>query len=55
MAQLSDEQIRVIQLSFFEERTHSEIAEHLRIPLGTVKSRLRLALARLLTLLGQIS
>jgi RNA polymerase sigma-70 factor (ECF subfamily) len=55
MAELSDEQIRVIQLSFFEEKTHSEIAEHLRIPLGTVKSRLRLALARLRTLLGQIS
>ena len=55
MAQLSDEQMRVIELSFFEERTHSEIAEHLQIPLGTVKSRLRLALARLRTLLGQIS
>lgn len=55
IAQLSDEQMRVIQLSFFEQKTHSEIAEHLQIPLGTVKSRLRLALARLRTLLGQMS
>jgi RNA polymerase sigma-70 factor (ECF subfamily) len=55
MAQLSDEQMRAIQLSFFEQKTHSEIAEHLQIPLGTVKSRLRLALARLRALLGQMS
>ena len=53
MAQLSDEQMRVIELSFFEEKTHSEIAEHLQIPLGTVKSRSRLALARLRALLGR--
>jgi RNA polymerase sigma-70 factor (ECF subfamily) len=55
MAQLSDEQMRVIRLAFIEEKTHSEIAEQLQIPLGTVKSRLRLALARLHALLGQIS
>ena len=55
MAQLSDEQMRAIQLSFFEQKTDSEIAEHLQIPLGTVKSRLRLALARLRALLGQMS
>ena len=55
MAQLSDEQMRTIQLSFFEQKTHSEIAENLQIPLGTVKSRLRLALARLRALLGQMS
>ena len=55
MAQLSDEQLRVIELSFFEEKTHSEIAEHLQIPIGTVKSRSRLALARLRALLGGMS
>jgi RNA polymerase sigma-70 factor (ECF subfamily) len=55
MAHLPDEQIRAIELSFFEERTHSEIAEHLRIPLGTVKSRLRLALSRLRALLSEMS
>jgi RNA polymerase sigma-70 factor, ECF subfamily len=55
MAQLSDEQMHVIELFFFEEKTHSEIAEHLKIPLGTVKSRLRLAMARLRALLEQAS
>lgn len=55
MAQLSDEQIRVVELSFFEEKAHAEIADLLKIPLGTVKSRLRLAMARLRTLLGDLS
>lgn len=55
MAQLSDEQMHVIELFFFKEKTHSEIAEHLKIPLGTVKSRLRLAIARLRALLEQAS
>jgi RNA polymerase sigma-70 factor (ECF subfamily) len=52
MAQLSSEQLRVIELSLFEDKPHREIAELLRLPLGTVKSRLRLAVARLRTLLG---
>ena len=38
---------RVVRLSFFEERAHPEIAAHLALPLGTVKSRLRLALNKL--------
>ena len=37
MGQLSNEQLRVIELSFFAEKAHAEIAEQLRIPLGTVK------------------
>ncbi len=55
MAQLSNEQLRVIELSFFEDKPHGEIAELLQIPLGTVKSRLRLAIGRLRALLGDIS
>jgi RNA polymerase sigma-70 factor (ECF subfamily) len=55
LAQLSGEQLRVIELSFFEEKAHGEIAEQLQIPLGTVKSRSRLAIARLRTLLGDMS
>ncbi|HEX5845126.1 MAG: sigma-70 family RNA polymerase sigma factor [Rhodoplanes sp.] len=55
MAQLSNEQLRVVELSFFEDKPHGEIAELLQIPLGTVKSRLRLAIARLRALLGDIS
>lgn len=44
---LPDEQARVVELSFFEGHPHAEIAARLGIPLGTVKSRLRLAMARL--------
>jgi RNA polymerase sigma-70 factor (ECF subfamily) len=47
MTGLSSEQVEVVRLSFFEDRPHSEIAEKLGLPLGTVKSRLRLAFARL--------
>lgn len=50
---LSDEQKRVVELSFYKEKAHAEIAELLKIPLGTVKSRLRLAMNRLRTLLGE--
>ncbi len=55
LAQLPQEQLRVVELSFFEEQAHAEIAQTLRIPLGTVKSRLRLAMARLRGLLGDFS
>jgi RNA polymerase sigma-70 factor (ECF subfamily) len=48
---LSREQLTVVRLSFFEDRPHSEIAEVLSIPIGTVKSRLRLAMGRLRDLL----
>ena len=51
MASLPGEQRKVIEMSFFEEKPHSEIAEELRIPLGTVKSRARLAMKRLRSLL----
>ncbi|CCD88506.1 Putative RNA polymerase sigma factor [Bradyrhizobium sp. ORS 285] len=48
---LSVEQSTVIRLSFIEERPHSEIAAVLGLPLGTVKSRIRLAMNRLRDLL----
>jgi RNA polymerase sigma-70 factor, ECF subfamily len=55
LAALSDEQMRVVELSFYQEKAHAEIAQILGIPLGTVKSRLRLAMARLRNLLGELS
>ena len=55
LAELSEEQMRVIELSFYEEKAHAEIAQILEIPLGTVKSRLRLATNRLRNLLGEMS
>jgi RNA polymerase sigma-70 factor (ECF subfamily) len=51
---LNPDQKRVVQLSFFENRSHSEIAETLGIPMGTVKSRIRLAFQRLRDLLGEL-
>lgn len=49
---LPGEQATVVRLAFFEDKPHSEIADELALPLGTVKSRLRLALRRLASLLG---
>jgi RNA polymerase sigma-70 factor, ECF subfamily len=47
LAALPVEQREVVQLAYFEGGTHSEIAERLGIPVGTVKTRLRLAYGRL--------
>jgi len=47
LLRLSEEQSTVIRMSFIEERPHGEIAERLGLPLGTVKSRIRLAVGRL--------
>ena len=49
--QLPTEQARLLRIFYFEEKPHSVIAEELGLPLGTVKSRLRLALAKLRVLL----
>jgi RNA polymerase sigma factor (sigma-70 family) len=46
---LPPEQTRLLQLAFFSEMSHRDIAEKEQLPLGTVKSRIRLALARLKT------
>ena len=47
LAELPSEQSLVLRLSFFEERPHAVIARELGIPLGTVKSRIRLAVSQL--------
>ncbi|MGC8468494.1 MAG: sigma-70 family RNA polymerase sigma factor [Acetobacteraceae bacterium] len=53
LANLPEEQALVVRLSFFKEKPHQEIGRELGIPLGTVKSRLRLAMARLRAALGE--
>jgi RNA polymerase sigma-70 factor (ECF subfamily) len=47
LAGLPEEQQAVVRLAYFEGLTQSEIAARLDIPLGTVKTRLRLAFGRL--------
>jgi RNA polymerase sigma-70 factor (ECF subfamily) len=37
----------VLELGYFDGFSHSEIATRLDVPLGTVKSRIRLALGKL--------
>ncbi len=50
---LPEEQRKVVRLSFFDDAPHAQIAKSLGIPLGTVKSRLRLAIVRLKSLLDE--
>jgi RNA polymerase sigma-70 factor, ECF subfamily len=47
LAGLPREQAQMIELSFLADKPHGAIAEELGLPLGTVKSRIRLAMARL--------
>jgi RNA polymerase sigma-70 factor (ECF subfamily) len=44
---LPREQSEMLRLAFFEDLSHGEIARRLQLPLGTVKSRVRLAIMRL--------
>jgi RNA polymerase sigma-70 factor, ECF subfamily len=47
LAELPAEQADIIRLSFVDDLSQSEIADRLRLPLGTVKSRMRLAYDKL--------
>ncbi len=49
MQTLPADQTHLLQLAFFSDLSHREIADREKLPLGTVKSRIRLALARLRT------
>ncbi|HWU61340.1 MAG TPA: sigma-70 family RNA polymerase sigma factor [Ensifer sp.] len=52
LVKLPPEQADLLRLSFYEEISHSAIAERMNLPLGTVKSRIRLAFSRLREILG---
>jgi RNA polymerase sigma-70 factor (ECF subfamily) len=50
---LPAEQLKVIELAYFGGLTHSEIAEALGMPLGTVKGRMRLAMEKIRATLAE--
>jgi len=52
LSALPDEQRQVLHLAFFEDKPHAEVAAELNLPLGTVKSRIRLAMKRMRAELG---
>lgn len=51
IADLPAEQASLLAMAFFEDKSHRAIAAETRLPLGTVKSRIRLALGRLRALM----
>jgi RNA polymerase sigma factor (sigma-70 family) len=51
---LPDEEREVLRLSHFEGLSHAEIAEHMGVPIGTVKSRSHRGHQRLIEMLGHI-
>ncbi|MDP7296077.1 MAG: sigma-70 family RNA polymerase sigma factor [Gammaproteobacteria bacterium] len=54
LSRLPEEQQAVIVLSFIQGLAHGEIAQHLDLPLGTVKSRIRLAFKHMRGELGEV-
>ncbi|WP_424768241.1 RNA polymerase sigma factor [Paenibacillus sp. sgz302251] len=52
--QLNDDQRQVLDLIYYQGYTHQEVSENKGIPLGTVKSRIRLAMKHLKDRLGDL-
>ncbi|MGH2978085.1 MAG: RNA polymerase sigma factor [Solirubrobacterales bacterium] len=50
---LPEDQLKVVQLAYFGGLSHSEIAEVLGMPLGTVKGRMRLAMEKMRAALAE--
>ena len=53
MSRLTQDQRLLVQLTFYEDMSHSRIAQELKMPLGTVKTKLRRAAASLRVLLEE--
>lgn len=55
LAELSPEHLDVLRMAYFDDLSQTQIAAKLDLPLGTVKSRVRLGIARLRALLDDAS
>lgn len=53
VARLPETQSQLLRLAYFEDKSHGVIAEELDLPLGTVKSRIRLAMHKLRQMLKE--
>lgn len=53
LEQLPEEQARVLLMTYVEGKSHREIARELALPVGTVKSRIRLGFQRMQSLMDQ--
>jgi RNA polymerase sigma-70 factor, ECF subfamily len=53
LGELPDDQRKVIELAYFGGFTHSQIADMLSLPSGTVKGRMRLGLTKMRMALGE--
>jgi RNA polymerase sigma-70 factor, ECF subfamily len=54
LAELPHDQKHAIELAFFDGLTHVEISEKLNVPLGTIKTRIRLGLIKIRDSLGEL-
>ena len=52
LEELPEAQQEIVRMIYLEEKTHQEVSEELVLPLGTVKSRLRLAMNKLRESMG---
>lgn len=52
--QLTQKQRHVIELSYYYQMSHSEIAEHLDMPVGSVKSTIRVAMVKLRNIIKKV-
>lgn len=53
LSALPEEQVKLLRMAFFDGLSHRDIADRIGVPLGTVKSRLRLAFDKLRKVLDQ--